>query len=83
MLTDRFADKLKSTLHRVSQPPLADRYEGELRMARERYSVPYFISADPQALVKCLPACVDADHPQKYEPVTQADYSKMRAKVQY
>jgi len=76
-------DYLKSTLHRVTLPPLSDRFEGEQRMTRARYSIPYFVSADPDSLVECLPACTDTDHPVKYEPVTQESYGKMRAKLQY
>ena len=52
-------------------------------MTRARYSIPYFVSADPESLVKCLPACTDAQHPVKYEPVTQDSYRRMRAKLQY
>ena len=52
-------------------------------MTRARYSIPYFVSADPGSLVECLPVCTDAEHPVKYEPVTQDEYRKMRAKVQY
>ncbi|KAH9831093.1 Clavaminate synthase-like protein [Teratosphaeria destructans] len=61
-------DYLKSTLHRVTLPPLSNRYEGERRMTRARYSIPYFISADPESLVECLPSCTDARNPVKYEP---------------
>ena len=76
-------DYLKSTLHRVTLPPLNDRYEGSQRMTRARYSIPYFVSADPESVVECLPACTNADNPVKYEPVTQDEYRKIRAKVQY
>ncbi|KAK5119842.1 hypothetical protein LTR85_007168 [Meristemomyces frigidus] len=76
-------DSLKSTLHRVTLPPLSDRIEGAQRMTRARYSIPYFVSADPESLVECLPACTDAQNPVKYEPVTQRAYSKVRAKLQY
>ncbi|KAK4501381.1 hypothetical protein PRZ48_007190 [Zasmidium cellare] len=76
-------DTLKSTLHRVTLPPLSDRYEGTRRLTRARYSIPYFVSADPSSLVECLPVCTDAEHPVKYNPVTQDEYRKMRAKVQY
>lgn len=76
-------DYLKSTLHRVTLPPLSDRYEGSQRLTRARYSIPYFVSADPESLVECLPVCIDAAHPVKYDPVTQDDYRKLRAKVQY
>jgi len=81
--SDFLADTLKSTLHRVSLPPLADRIVGEDRMTRERYSIVYFVGADPDAVVECLPACVDEEHPAKYEPITQRAYCQMRSRVQY
>ena len=82
-LADVLVDTLKSTLHRVTLPPLADRIQGEARMTRERYSIVYFVGADPDAVVECLPACVDDQNPPKYEPITQKAYCEMRAKVQY
>lgn len=52
-------------------------------MTRARYSIPYFVSADPDTLVECLSVCKDDEHPAKYEPVTQKDYSKVSGKNQY
>lgn len=52
-------------------------------MTRARYSVPYFVSADPDSVVECLSVCTSDQQPAKYEPVTQDEYRKMRAKVQY
>jgi len=76
-------DKLKSTLHRVTLPPLQDRFAGSERMTRERYSIPYFVSPDVDTLVTCLPVCMDEKNPARYEPVLQDDYRRMRAGVQY
>jgi len=83
VVADLLADTLKSTLHRVTLPPLADRIQGEKKMTRERYSIVYFVGADPRALVECLPACVDSENAPKYKPITQQAYCKMRSKVQY
>ena len=85
MLLNHRPDYLKSTLHRVTLPPLSDRFEGARRMTRARYSIPYFVSADPESLIECLPvpACTDAQHPVRYDPVTQREYSKVRSKLQY
>jgi isopenicillin N synthase-like dioxygenase len=52
-------------------------------MTRERYSIVYFVGADPDAVVESLPACVDEEHPAKYEPITQRACCQMRSKVQY
>lgn len=82
-VADVVVDTLKSTLHRVTLPPLANRIQGEERMTRERDSIVYFVGADPHAVVECLPACADGDNPPKYEPITQQAYCRMRSKVQY
>lgn len=52
-------------------------------MTRARYSIPYFVSPDPDAVIECLPACLTSTNPAKYPPVVQEDYRRMRAKLQY
>lgn len=79
----RMADHLKSTNHRVTKPPLSDRYEGASRMTRRRFSIPYFLSPDPDSVIECIPSCMGENEPPKYEPITQAGYNQMRASVQY
>lgn len=74
-------DFLRSTAHRVTLPPLQDRFSGDERMTRARYSIPYFLATDPDLVIECLK--VDDEHPPKYEPITQRDYSAMRARMQY
>lgn len=37
---------------------------------RERYSIPFFIDADFDAVIAPLPSCVSAANPQRYQPVT-------------
>jgi len=76
-------DYLKSTLHRVTLPPAADRFTGEERMTRARYSIPYFVSPDIDAVIECMKECAGDDNPVKYEPVVQKEYRLMRAKLQY
>ncbi|KAM3077532.1 hypothetical protein ACMFMG_006870 [Clarireedia jacksonii] len=79
-------DTLKSTLHRVQLPPLADRYTttptGE-RMTRARYSIPYFVSPDMNKTISCLPESVRAGETPKYEPIVFGEYVKMRSALQY
>ena len=77
------ADHLRSTSHRVTLPPLSDRFEGEQRITRERFSIPYFLAPDPNSVIECIPSCMGADEPAKYEPITQAGYNQMRASMQY
>ena len=37
---------------------------------RERYSIPFFIDADYDAVFAPIPECVTADNPARYDPVT-------------
>ncbi|EXJ71524.1 uncharacterized protein A1O5_05332 [Cladophialophora psammophila CBS 110553] len=74
-------DYLTSTAHRVQLPPLQDRFTGDERLTRARYSIPYFLTTDPDTVIACLR--FDDDHPAKYDPITQRDYAAMRARMQY
>ncbi len=67
-------DKLPSTTHRVVNPA-ADRAH------LPRYSIPFFLHFAPDYLIKTLPSCVDADHPDRYPtPITAADFLYERLK---
>jgi isopenicillin N synthase-like dioxygenase len=57
-------DRLASSLHRVINVS-----------GRERYSIPFFVGANGDALIQALPGCVDDRHPAKYPPVRAGDYS--------
>jgi isopenicillin N synthase-like dioxygenase len=83
MLTNYLLDYLRSTSHRVALPALQDRFTGDERLTRARYSIPYFVTTDPDLVIECLPSCIDEKHPAKYEPISQRDYSNMRARMQY
>ncbi|OJD17384.1 hypothetical protein AJ78_02514 [Emergomyces pasteurianus Ep9510] len=76
-------DNLRSTSHRVTMPPLTDRFEGPNRMVRERFSIPYFIAPDPPSVIECLPTCTSASNPPKYLPITQGEYNRIRAMMHY
>jgi len=52
-------------------------------MTRARYSIPYFVSPDVNAVIECLDACTDEAHPARHVPIVQGDYRLMRARVQY
>ena len=77
------SDTLKSTVHRVGLPPKQDRFTGDERMTRARYSIPYFVSPEGPTIVNCLPPCTDEKHPVKYKPIRWNDYMLMRASMQY
>ncbi|CAF9932161.1 MAG: hypothetical protein HETSPECPRED_008283 [Heterodermia speciosa] len=76
-------DKLKSTLHRVTLPPQQDRFSGDERMTRARYSIPYFVAPEGPTIVECLPACIDEKHAAKYKAIRWNDYMLMRAGMSY
>ena len=76
-------DTLKSTIHRVGLPPRQDRFTGDERLTRERYSIPFFVSPKGEHIVECLPSCIDVKNPRKYEPIKWNDYMLMRASMQY
>lgn len=60
-------NKLKSTTHRVVNPPR------EL-MKNSRFSVPFFLHPKANMDLTCLPQCVDNDHPKQYEDITAGEY---------
>jgi isopenicillin N synthase-like dioxygenase len=41
---------------------------------RARYSIAYFFDLDHFAEIKTFPACIDAEHPAKYPPITAGDH---------
>lgn len=66
-------DKLKSTIHRVVNPPK------EL-MNSSRYSIPFFMHPRMAMDLSCLPQCVNETHPKKYEDITAGDFLMQRLK---
>ncbi len=60
-------NKLKSTTHRVVNPPR------EL-MKTSRYSVPFFLHPKSSMSLASLDSCVDAEHPKAYEDYTAGQY---------
>lgn len=60
-------DYLKSTTHRVVNPPRAE-------WDKPRLSIPFFLHPKADMDLTCLPTCVDSDHPLKYDPITAGDY---------
>lgn len=76
-------DTLLSTMHRVTLPPMQDRMTGEGRMTRQRKSIVYFLTTDPDTTIETMGSCVDEKHPAKYEPITQREYNAMKASMQY
>ncbi len=60
-------DRLKSTTHRVVNPPRE-------KWGSSRYSIPFFLHPKGAMSLACLDGCVDADHPKAYEDATAGEY---------
>ncbi|SDT60835.1 Isopenicillin N synthase [Mucilaginibacter mallensis] len=60
-------NKLKSTTHRVVNPPRD-------QMKNSRYSVPFFLHPKPDMDLTCLESCIDATHPKHYTDITAGEY---------
>jgi isopenicillin N synthase-like dioxygenase len=78
-------DELKSTMHRVRAPPLT-KDEGEIsknKMTKARHSIVYFMGADLEKTVDCVPGCWGSGRPKKYEPVNAMEYIQMRMEALY
>jgi isopenicillin N synthase-like dioxygenase len=83
-------DELKSTMHRVKAPPSRAVDEGEdntvatkSKLTRARHSVVYFVGADLEKTVDCVPSCWGPGRPKKYEPVNAMEYIRMRLEATY
>ena len=60
-------NKLRSTTHRVVNPPR------EL-WGTSRFSIPFFLHPKSSMSLACLPGCIDANHPKAYPDVTAGEY---------
>ena len=64
-------NKLKSTTHRVVNPPR------EL-MGTSRYSVPFFLHPKSDMSLACLKSCIDSENPKAYDDYTAGQYLNER-----
>ena len=60
-------NKLRSTTHRVVNPPR------EL-WGTSRFSIPFFLHPKSDMSLACLSSTIDADHPKAYEDATAGEY---------
>ena len=64
-------NKLRSTIHKVINPP---REEWD----KPRYSIPFFMHPRSEMQLNCLEECMDEDHPKQYEDITAGKFLHQR-----
>jgi len=64
-------NKLKSTIHKVINPP-----RGE--WDKPRFSIPFFMHPRSEMPLNCLEECMDEDHPKQYEDITAGKFLHQR-----
>jgi len=67
-MLDRLTNhKLKSTIHRVVNPPR------EL-MGNSRYSIPFFMHPRSEMDLTCLESCINEEHPKRYIDMSAGEF---------
>ena len=67
-MLDRLTNnRLKSTIHRVVNPPRE-------KMQSSRFSMPFFMHPRSDMDLSCLPSCIDAAHPKLYSDMTAGGF---------
>jgi isopenicillin N synthase-like dioxygenase len=64
-------NKLRSTIHRVVNPPKEN-------WDKSRYSIPFFTHPISEMSLNCLPECIDNEHPKAYENITAGEFLNER-----
>ena len=64
-------NKLKSTTHRVVNPP-------KEKWMNPRFSIPFFLHPRSTMDLTCLPNCIDKDHPIAYDTISAGAYLEER-----
>lgn len=67
MLSRHTNNKLKSTIHRVVNPPR------EL-MHTSRYSIPFFMHPRSEMDLTCLEGCIEAENPKAYTDISAGEF---------
>ena len=63
--------KLKSTIHRVVNPP-------KEKMKTSRFSIPFFMHPRSEMDLTCLDNCIDEDNPKLFEDITAGNFLNQR-----
>lgn len=67
MLQRHTNNKLRSTTHRVVNPP-------KEKWGQSRFSIPFFLHPRSEMPLDCLEECIDEKHPRQYEDITAGGY---------
>lgn len=71
-MLERLTNKrMKSTIHRVVNPPRD-------KMNKPRYSIPFFMHPRSDMNLACLPNCIDEEHPKLFEDITAGEFLDQR-----
>ena len=71
MLERHTNNKLRSTIHRVINPP-KDQWD------KPRYSIPFFMHPRSEMRLDCLEECINEENPKQYEDITAGDFLHQR-----
>lgn len=71
MLERHTNNKLRSTIHRVVNPPRED-------WDKPRYSIPFFTHPVSEMPLDCLEECISEDNPKQYEDTTAGEFLNER-----
>ncbi|MFO8147037.1 MAG: isopenicillin N synthase family dioxygenase [Bacteroidota bacterium] len=64
-------NKLRSTIHRVINPPKED-------WDKPRYSIPFFMHPRSEMPLNCLEECISENNPKHYEDITAGEFLHQR-----
>ena len=71
MLERHTNNKLRSTIHRVANPP-------KEQWDTPRYSIPFFMHPRSEMPLNCLEECIDESHPKAYPDITAGEFLHQR-----
>ena len=71
MLERHTNNKLRSTIHRVVNPPKEE-------WGNPRYSIPFFMHPRSDMKLNCLPECVDEANPKAFDDITAGKFLQQR-----
>ncbi len=71
MLERHTNNKLRSTIHRVVNPPKEE-------WGNPRYSIPFFMHPRSEMKLNCLEECVDNEHPKAFDDITAGEFLNQR-----